>query len=163
MLSKTILTGLALAANTSPVRAVPTSPDDTVLSIRVADITSNDLSAYNGHPMFELYNRWLQTSPHASIVRRNASAIIDRFPIFASIECHAENTLASGRAGCKFPGTQQTSTDEPAPNMMSNAGTYTGIFTSLFPKYTIRRITGWRKMVKSTSAVLSTMSNGIGR
>jgi hypothetical protein len=85
---KTTFAALAVASHFTSVLAAPTDREGLTLSIRAADIIKNDLSATEDHPLMELYTRWLNTSPHAEFIRRNASSIVERCPTFSSVDCY---------------------------------------------------------------------------
>jgi hypothetical protein len=79
---------LVLASGLTSVLAAPTIFESNMLSIRAADIVKNDYSTTENHPLIGLYNDWLQNSPHAEFLRRNASSVVERFPAFVGVECY---------------------------------------------------------------------------
>ena len=93
-LFKTTFAALALAFQFALVLAAPTVHGGNMLSIRASDIVKNDLSATEDHPLMGLYNHWLQTSPYADLLRRNASSTVERFPNFIGVDCYEDKTRA---------------------------------------------------------------------
>ncbi|KAF4464471.1 hypothetical protein FALBO_8699 [Fusarium albosuccineum] len=69
---------LAVAAQVSSTWAAPATKDSSsVLSIRASDISNNNLTAYENHPAFALYTRWLDNDRHGSVPMkiRDAAAV----------------------------------------------------------------------------------------
>lgn len=89
-LFKTSLDALALASQITSMLVAPIIHEGNLLSIRASDIVKNDHSATEDHPLMGLYNYWLQTSPHAEYIRRNASSVAERFPAFISVDCYED-------------------------------------------------------------------------
>jgi hypothetical protein len=87
---KATLAALAVVSQITLALAAPTVREGLKLSIRVADIVKNDHSAIEDHPLMGLYTDWLQTSPHAELIRRNASTVVERFPTFTSVDCYED-------------------------------------------------------------------------
>ncbi|KAF5012387.1 hypothetical protein FDECE_1614 [Fusarium decemcellulare] len=83
---------LAVAAQVSSTWAAPaTKESSSVLSIRASDISNNNLTAYENHPAFALYTRWLNNDRHGSVVRRDANAALAGHPNLESIDCHQDH------------------------------------------------------------------------
>jgi hypothetical protein len=85
---KATLAALAVTAQFNSVLAGPTGREGVMLSIRATDIVKNDFSATEDHPLMALYTRWVNTSPHAELIRRNASSALENFPTLHSIDCY---------------------------------------------------------------------------